>query len=418
MIAHLIRGACPGLSKSMQTGDGLLVRLQPKDTISVDAFIALCTLARRHGNGIMEVTARGNVQLRGLSPQSTPELVAAVTELDVAETCSVPVISDPLPDDPSALIELGPLVATLRGAIGAMRLKLAPKVSIVIDDGGRLHLDAIPADIRLRALPTVQGSRLHVALGGDARSAASLGVIALNDAVEVVIRLLSVIAKCGSTARAASILATDGIAAFRSAAEPRVDPVPGMPPRPSVEPIGQHRLRGDAIVLGVAPAFGQADADTLEQLLRVAGSHGARTVRPAPGRALLLSTFDEDRIAGVLVAAKQFNFIVNANDPRRRIAACPGKPACLSGWIPARVVAATVARELSSNSGDIDIHISGCAKGCAHPASARVTIVGGARGYGIIREGSARAKSLRHIEQENLVAEITRALKLSERSDA
>ena len=64
------RGACPGLSAPMQTGDGLLVRLLPLGTISLRAFADLCRAARTHGNGIVEVTSRGSIQVRGLSAAS------------------------------------------------------------------------------------------------------------------------------------------------------------------------------------------------------------------------------------------------------------------------------------------------------------------------------------------------------------
>ena len=47
MNAPFRRGACPGLSQPMPTGDGLLVRLTPTGaTIRPEAFIALCAAAR------------------------------------------------------------------------------------------------------------------------------------------------------------------------------------------------------------------------------------------------------------------------------------------------------------------------------------------------------------------------------------
>ena len=61
------RGACPGLSAPMPTGDGLLVRLLPIGTIPLAAFAQLCAAARREGNGIIEVTGRGSIQVRGLN---------------------------------------------------------------------------------------------------------------------------------------------------------------------------------------------------------------------------------------------------------------------------------------------------------------------------------------------------------------
>jgi precorrin-3B synthase len=51
----------------MVTGDGLLARITPSSPISLDAFVTLCEAAQAHGNGIMEVTQRGSLQVRGLS---------------------------------------------------------------------------------------------------------------------------------------------------------------------------------------------------------------------------------------------------------------------------------------------------------------------------------------------------------------
>ena len=68
MSRVLARGVCPGLSAPMETGDGLLARLLPNGPMPLDAFIGLCEAARVHGNGIIEVSARGSLQIRGLTP--------------------------------------------------------------------------------------------------------------------------------------------------------------------------------------------------------------------------------------------------------------------------------------------------------------------------------------------------------------
>ena len=61
------RGACPGLSTPMPTGDGLLARLMPTGTMTLDAMAGLCAAARRYGNGTIEITSRGSIQVRGLT---------------------------------------------------------------------------------------------------------------------------------------------------------------------------------------------------------------------------------------------------------------------------------------------------------------------------------------------------------------
>ncbi len=77
------RGACPGFSSPMPTGDGLLVRLLPVGTIPLEAFTALCAAAREHGNGVIEITARGSIQVRGLTAASAPRFAGAIAAFGI-----------------------------------------------------------------------------------------------------------------------------------------------------------------------------------------------------------------------------------------------------------------------------------------------------------------------------------------------
>ncbi|HUH49879.1 MAG TPA: precorrin-3B synthase, partial [Mycoplana sp.] len=59
----------------MRTGDGLLVRLRPvRVGLKPSDYIAIARLAAAHGNGLLEVTARGNLQIRGLLEETVPRL--------------------------------------------------------------------------------------------------------------------------------------------------------------------------------------------------------------------------------------------------------------------------------------------------------------------------------------------------------
>ena len=406
------RGACPGLSVPMLTGDGLLVRMMPAGPMALGAFAELCAAAREHGNGTLEVTARGSLQVRGLTPQSAPRFASAVAMLGIAAE-GVPVIASPL-EEPDAAIDANRVAAELRCMLARARLALAAKVSVVVDGAPRLHLDALSADVRLRAV----GPRplLWVGLGGDGASATWLGTIRPDRASDAVLGLLEVLAAHGPAARAADVLRTDGIRAFDAAADNCMERASDTPPpsRPPAEPIGLHPLRDGRLAVGVVPAFGHAHADTLRELTRIAAAHGAETIRPAPPRALLLVGLDPANAAAVVRAADALGFVTQAADPRRRIAACPGAPACASGLIPARALAATLvpALALAANAltgpDPVAIHISGCAKGCAHPRSAALTVVGTEQGCAIIRDGSARAAPCRHIDPADLAAEVAR----------
>ena len=59
---------------------------------------------------------------------------------------------------------------------------VSPKVSVVIDGGGRLSLDALAADVRLRAETSEGRAAFRVGLGGDGASAVDIGVVAAGDA--------------------------------------------------------------------------------------------------------------------------------------------------------------------------------------------------------------------------------------------
>lgn len=394
-----IRRACPALSAPMATGDGLLVRFLPAGPIPLDAFIGLCSAARAHGNGVMEITARGSVQVRGLTPLSAPLFAEAVEALGIDLCGSVPILSDPLPDDPAALIDAHGVAGDLRRAIPASGLRLAPKVSVVIDGGGHFGLDALSADIRLRAVTTPDGPKLQLALAGDAASATPHRTIAVDEAVETVLALLTAIAARGPEARATDLLPTSGV---------------GIPvatsPRPRPQAIGRHQLKDGAVALGFGLAFGQGDAEALIELARLAKDNGAGWLRPAPDRVVLLGSLNAANATAIKQAAQALGFVTDAHDPRRRVAACQGAPACVHGLIAARALAAEIARDVKLHGEGIAIHVSGCAKGCAQPKPAALTIVGTSQGCGMVRDGTAQSAPSVYCDPADLVAELGRIM--------
>ena len=366
--AGLRRGACPGLSTPMQTGDGLLARLMPSGTIALDAMAGLAAAARRYGNGILEITSRGSIQVRGLTQESAPAFADAVAALGIPAHDGVPVGADPLAGlDPSEVIDAGVLADELRAALARQPSapRLGPKISVAIDGGDRLHLDALSADIRLRAIATRDGPRLHLAGDGDAATATPLGAIAPAEAIDTVIRLLREIASHGPVARG-----RDAIRSVQSDA-------PRLAPREPADPIGLHPLRGSLLAIGIGFPFGHTDAMTLGALMSVARTAGASGLRTSPGRALLIIGIAPDRAATVVDAAGRLGFIVAANDPRRRVVACAGAPICASGRIASRALAPNIAEVVAPllDPGQV-IHVSGCAKGCAHHGRAALTVIG------------------------------------------
>lgn len=79
------RGWCPTLDEPMQTGDGLLVRVKPPAaTLTPAQAHAVAEGAAAFGNGIIELTQRGNLQVRGLRPDTVAPFAAAIRDAGLA----------------------------------------------------------------------------------------------------------------------------------------------------------------------------------------------------------------------------------------------------------------------------------------------------------------------------------------------
>ncbi|MBX9823601.1 MAG: precorrin-3B synthase [Xanthobacteraceae bacterium] len=394
------RGACPGLSAPMATGDGLLARLTPSGaTIALSAFSGLCAAARRHGNGIVEITSRGSIQVRGLTAASAGPFAAEVAALGIPAQEGIPVLPDALSGlDDTSLADAGAIAGELRQALvaSAPASKLSAKVSVIVDGGGALHLDDVAADVRLCAVRTDHGIRLHVALGGTVASAISIGTIPVDRAAECVTHLFELLAAF-SPERMHKAVESAGAAKFASALAGILKQASAPAAKAAAEPVGIHALRSGAVV-GIALPFGHSDAEALSRLIVEAERAGATGLRTAPGRALLFVGMPQTAARGCAARATSLGFIADPADPRRRVIACAGAPICASGEIPARALAPAVAQAVRTANIAGPVHLSGCAKGCAHQAPTQLAIIGRAGACDILWNGrlvsSAKADAL------------------------
>jgi precorrin-3B synthase len=371
MSAEAVRGACPGITHPMQTGDGLLARLIPIEPIPIQAFQILAAAAAELGNGILEVTQRGSLQVRGLGEGSARRLADIVVSLGIRQNESPSLITSPLLGmEAHGQLESADLAQTLRSqmakafaVVSADAVSaLSPKVAVLLDGGGSLHLDSVSADIRLRA---TSSRRFELAVAGDAATAVPLKQIELSEVVATVLELLTQIARLGPRGRA------------RDLAFPKA---PGQlaVPRPRSSAIGLHLLRDGTVARGFGLAFGHTTTAAIKRLVQAGAERGARAIRPAPGRAILIVGLTNSEAANELdsVAAAE-GFIVDEADPRRHIVACAGAPACSAATLQTRQLAPKLLEAARSLAGtDKVIHLSGCAKGCAHPGPAALTLVG------------------------------------------
>jgi precorrin-3B synthase len=199
------------------------------------------------------------------------------------------------------------------------------------------------------------------------------------------------------------------------AARDRLEMRVTVPAARTTETIGLHRLYDNSCAIGVALPFGQAHALDLIALARIARANGAEWAALAPQCTLLLGPIGEMTAFALGTAADTLGFVVDARDPRRRIAACAGAPRCASGHIPSRDLAARIAERLPQ--GKFALHISGCSKGCAHPRPAPLTLVGIGQGTGFIDHDTVLYLPRSETYSNDLVQEVARKI-VAENEDA
>src|SRR5689334_2620848 len=78
-IEHLRKGWCPGAHRPMRSGDGLLVRVRPRaGALSFASLRTIGSIAAEFGSGEIDLTNRGNLQIRGVSDSAFAVLLGAL----------------------------------------------------------------------------------------------------------------------------------------------------------------------------------------------------------------------------------------------------------------------------------------------------------------------------------------------------
>ena len=394
MNAPVTKGWCPTLLTPMESGDGYLVRVKPSAAqISAGDAAAIAASAARFGNGIIDITNRGNLQIRGLTPETVEAFAADILRLGLANAdpraeAVRNILVDPLgPDDPGSQFDSHDLARRLAAMLESRTAfhELPDKFGLLVDAGGAFQLQGLVADIMVRHAGT--GLRIDLA-GGSA--GLKLGHDAAIDAVD---RLMAAFLRWQNSQpdrrRMRHMVAAMGAGGvFRQAG------LSGDPAAPTETPIGQTRApvgfspvaRGGPGAFGLGAPFGRLDAEILKAAADLASRYGDGTLRVTPWKSLLLWDVKPGDADEILGEAGRAGLVVDAHDPRRRIVTCAGRPRCPSAHVDTQADAAFLAARLP---GEGLVHLSGCAKGCAHPGAAALTLVAARQGYGVVRDGCA-----------------------------
>ena len=363
MAEPVIKGWCPGALRPMPSGDGWVIRVRPPGgRLAPKQASEIARLALEFGNGVIDLSSRANIHLRGVTEHSYGPLIEGLDALglidespDAEERRNIVLTPFWSPEDGS--VELAAQLATALTAPDAPRLPA--KFGFAIDCGPLPVLGQVPADIRLER--SGDGELICRADGATngARVAAKTAVSTMLALAKWFVRSGGI---TGDRGRMAAHLA-------RGAALPEI--FIEMP----VQSAATSSPKPGPVAAGVLVGFdfGQVPADMLAAL------SGFGALRVTPWRMLL--------IEGLSAAPDLPGLITRADDPMLRVIACTGAPGFLQAAQPPRALARSLAPHLPDGA---VLHVSGCAKGCAHAGPAGLTLTAQAGGFDLIRDGRAR----------------------------
>ncbi|MER7579243.1 cobalamin biosynthesis protein CobG [Kitasatospora sp. NPDC097691] len=432
--------ACPGALRLHQADDGALARIRlPGGLLTDRQALALAEAAEALGDGELETTSRGNVQLRGLAPQCATDLAERLRAVGLLPSDTHErvrnIVASPLAGldaVPGADVQAWVRELDARLCASDWAAGLSGKFLFALDDG-RGDVAALDADVTLIAGSGAPGSG---AAGSGEAAAGTAGAGAAAAGRPAVLRL-------GRSSHGHPVEAGQEVTAVLDAARSfltslraggrkawHLREVPDLLPAGSV-PLPD--FAGAAPAVGAHPGglsvglrFGRASAAQWRALV-AAATAAAGELRLTPWRGAVVPGASVDLLPGLAEAG----FRTGPGSPWERATACTGLPGCAKSLADVR---SDAARALDSDprsaSGDavrsadaggirsadadavrdaLPVHWSGCERRCGHPAGRWVDVLATGHGYRVTVNGPAAAPMAAEVTNEQMAEAVAEA---------
>jgi ferredoxin-nitrite reductase len=161
------------------------------------------------------------------------------------------------------------------------------------------------------------------------------------------------------------------------------DDVKEPPPISTHGHLGVHpQAENDRYYLGISLPLGKVTAAQWEGLISLADRYGSGHLRLSPWQNLLLP--DVYQVEAAVAAIAALGLSVDARNPAGWVVACVGNAGCTHGETDSSADAQRI-MHLAAQWLDrpLQIHVSGCGKGCAYPLGSDLALWGRGGGYEI-----------------------------------
>ena len=357
--------ACPGALQVHQAADGALARMRlPGGMITAAQLQALALAALEFGSPAMELTSRGNIQIRAITdPAGVADAVAAAGLLPSATHERVRnIVASPLSGRRGGLGDVRALVGDLDAAIQARPelAELPGRFWFSLDDG-RADVSGLEADVGAHLLDAKHAALLVAGVDTGVR-------MAVDDVVATLVRVATnFLVAHGKAWRAVEL---PDVGPLLAGLTPAAEPGATWPPitRP---PVGWIKQDDGRVTLGAAVPLGVLQARVAQYLAAIEAP-----LVVTPWRSVLVCDLDEG------VADVALRVLAPSRAGVRRALAVAGRQR-LHGQSRLRALArrrpprrAEAARE----SVGVHRHFVGCDRACGSPPVGEV-LVATADGY-------------------------------------
>jgi precorrin-3B synthase len=398
--------------------DGGICRIKlPCGQLTAAQADAIATASARYASGVIEITNRANLQIRGIEMPHADALIAELLAAGLGaatpggDDVRNVMVSPSAGIDAAALCDTTPLAMQILSLLQTQtRLhQLSPKFSISLDGGEALAMLEHPHDLWLSAISTSghqhagktqQAARFVFGLAGCPAQSNALAVVAAEHVVTLVDAVLNTFLDLASAEQARMRQLLQSISAqeflrrlkmrFPFALSTDVSAWCRQPALPHAH-IGIHtQCNPSNVYVGAVPALGRIDTAQLRALAQLATRFGDGTFRLTPWQSVLLPSITHASAEIVLRKLKQRKFTTTAVEPLAHLIACTGARACAKGLADTKADALQLAQLLQNaprkNSLPPAVHLSGCSRSCAAAFVAPFTLLAVAEGrYDLFR---------------------------------
>ena len=355
--------ACPGALAVHRAADGALVRVRlPGGVISPAQLTTLAHAAEQFGSPAMELTSRGNIQIRAIT--DTAAVAEAVAGAGLLPSPSHErarnIIASPLAGRSGGNVDVRPIVTELDAALCAAPelARLPGRFLFALDDGRGDVAGLLRPDVGVHA---VGADTFAVILAGR-----DSGVrIPTEEAVPTLLSVAHRFVEVRGTAWRVSELEDPTVL---------LDGALAGPPLPADEtpPVGWIAQDDGKVSLGAVVPLGVLQARVAEFLAAVEAP-----LLITPWRSVLVCDLDEGVADTALRVLAPLGLVFDETSPWLSVSACTGSPGCDKSLSDVRADAAAA---LHDGPAGVHRHFVGCTRACGAPSGAEVLVATG-HGY-------------------------------------